>query len=86
MKPSQKERVLKYIEDFGSISSFEAYKDLGITQLGARIWELKKDGVEIRTRWKVSYNRYLEKVTYKEYYLEEEKENERTKRISENQR
>lgn len=86
MKPSQKERVLKYIEDFGSISSFEAYKDLGITQLGARIWELKKDGVEIRTRWKVSYNRYLEKVTYKEYYLEEEKKNERTKRISENQR
>lgn len=86
MKPSQKERVMKYIEDFGSISSFEAYKDLGITQLGARIWELKKDGVKIRTRWKVSYNRYLEKVTYKEYYLEEAKENERTKRISENQR
>lgn len=34
MKPSQKERVMKYIEDFGSISSFEAYKDLGITHLG----------------------------------------------------
>lgn len=78
MKPSQKERVLKYINDFGSISSFEAYKDLGITQLGARIWELKKDGVEIMTRWKISYNRYGDKVTYKEYYLEEE-ENERIK-------
>lgn len=86
MIPSQKERVLKYIEKYGSISSFEAYRDLGITQLGARIWELKKDGVKIRTRWKALYNRYLEKVTYKEYYLEEEKENERTKRISENQR
>lgn len=73
MKPSQKERVLKYIEDFGSISSFEAYRDLGITQLGARIWELKKDGYDIKTRWKALYNRYLEKVTYKEYYLEEEK-------------
>ena len=74
MKPSQKERVMKYIEDFGSISSFEAYKDLGITQLGARIWELKKGGVEIRTRWKVSYNRYGNPVKYKEYYLEGEKE------------
>ena len=86
MIPSQKERVLKYIEKYGSISSFEAYRDLGITQLGARIWELKKDGYDIKTRWKALYNRYLEKVTYKEYYLEEEKENERTKRISENQR
>lgn len=74
MKPSQKERVLRYINDFGSISSFEAYKDLGITQLGARIWELKKDGVEIMTRWKSSLNRYGEQVKYKEYYLEEEKE------------
>lgn len=74
MKPSQKERVMKYIEDFGSISSFEAYKDLGITQLGARIWELKKDGIEIRARWKNAFNRYGDKVLYKEYYLEEEKE------------
>ena len=83
MKPSQKERVLRYIEDFGSISSFEAYKDLGITQLGARIWELKKDGIEIRTRWKSSLNRYGEKVLYKEYYLEVE-ENERIKWASNN--
>lgn len=74
MKPSQKERVMKYIEDFGSISSFEAYKDLGITQLGARIWELKKDGIEIRTRWKNSFNRYGDKIVYKEYFIGEEEE------------
>lgn len=74
MKPSQKERILKYIKDFGSVSSYEAYRDLGITQLGARIWELKQNGVEIRTRWKSSLNRYGDKVLYKEYYLEEEKE------------
>lgn len=69
MKKTQKEKVIDYINDFGSISSFEAYKDLGITQLGARIWELKKDGVEIRTRWKEIFNRYGESVKYKEYYL-----------------
>ena len=79
MKPSQKERVMKYIEDFGSISSFEAYKDLGITQLGARIWELKNDGIEIRTIWKSSVNRYGNKILYKEYFIREEDENERTK-------
>lgn len=32
-KKSQKERVMDYIIQFGSISSWEAYKDLGITQL-----------------------------------------------------
>ena len=37
MKITQKDRILKYIRDFGSISSRDAYTDLGITQLGARI-------------------------------------------------
>ena len=30
---TQKERIIKYIKDFGSITSFQAYADLGITQL-----------------------------------------------------
>ena len=42
MKISQKERIINYIRDFGSISSWEAYSELGITQLGARIDQLKK--------------------------------------------
>lgn len=37
MKISQKQRIINYIREFGSISSWEAYSDLGITQLGARI-------------------------------------------------
>lgn len=36
-KLSQKDRIINYIRAFGSISSWEAYSDLGITQLGARI-------------------------------------------------
>lgn len=31
MKITQKDRILEYIRNFGSISSFEAYADLGIT-------------------------------------------------------
>ncbi len=42
MKITQKERIIEYIREFGSISSWEAYSDLGITQLGARIDQLKK--------------------------------------------
>ena len=43
-KPTQKELVLKYLRDFGKISTWDAYKDLGITRLSGRIWDLKKIG------------------------------------------
>lgn len=69
MKITQKDRILEYIRNFGSISSFEAYADLGITQLGARIDQLKKEGYEFRTEWESSTNRFGERTDYKRYYL-----------------
>lgn len=69
MKITQKDRILEYIRNFGSISSFEAYADLGITQLGARIDQLKKEGFEFRTEWESNTNRFGEKTEYKRYYL-----------------
>lgn len=69
MKMSQKDRIINYIREFGSISSWEAYADLGITQLGARIDQLKKDGYEFKTKWESNTNRYGEKTDYKRYYL-----------------
>lgn len=49
MKITQRDRVINYIREFGSISSWEAYKDLGITQLATRIKELKEQGYEFKT-------------------------------------
>ena len=69
MKITQKDRIINYIREFGSISSWEAYKDLGITQLGARIDQLKKEGYEFRTEWESNTNRYGEPRSYKRYYL-----------------
>ena len=69
MKITQKDRILEYIRNFGSISSFEAYADLGITQLGARIDKLKKEGYEFKTEWESNTNRFGEKTNYKRYYL-----------------
>ena len=46
---TQKELILKYIADFGSITSFQAYADLGITQLATRIKELKAKGYTFQT-------------------------------------
>lgn len=69
MKTTQKQRIINYIREFGSITSYEAYADLGITQLGARIDQLKKDGYEFKTEWESSTNRFGERTDYKRYYL-----------------
>ena len=69
MKITQKDRILEYIRNFGSISSFEAYANLGIPQLGARIDQLKKEGYEFKTEWESNTNRFGEKTDYKRYYL-----------------
>ncbi len=69
MKITQKDRIINYIRKFGSITSKEAYDDLGITQLAIRIKELKEDGHEFRTEWENSKNRFGEKVEFKRYYL-----------------
>lgn len=69
MKITQRDRVINYIREFGSISSWEAYKDLGITQLATRIKELKEQGYKFKTEWESSTNRFGEKTDYKRYYL-----------------
>ena len=66
---TQKERIIDYIKRFESITSLDAYKDLGITQLGARIDGLKKDGYVFKTEWEHKKNRYGEDVSFKRYYL-----------------
>ena len=63
MRITQKERIINYIRQFGSITSLEAYKDLGITQLGARIDGLKKEGYTFKTEWESGKNRYGDKIT-----------------------
>ena len=69
MRTTQKDRIINYIRQFDSISSWEAYADLGITQLGARIDQLKKDGYKFKTEWVSNTNRFGEKTYYKRYYL-----------------
>lgn len=69
VKLNQRELVLKYIADFGYITSFQAYQDLGITQLGARIKELKDRGYQFKTEDVRTTNRYGNPSHYYKYYL-----------------
>ena len=71
MKINQRQRIINYIKKFGSITSKDAYNDLGITQLATRIKELKERGYKFKTNWESSKNRYGEKVDFKRYYLAE---------------
>ena len=66
---TQKELILQYIADFGYITSYQAYADLGITQLATRIKELKAQGYEFKTENIKAKNRYGKPSHYYKYYL-----------------
>ena len=67
---NQREMILDYIKNFGSITSYEAYIDLGITQLATRIKELKEQGFHFNYEWITKKNRYGKNVNFKKYKLE----------------
>lgn len=43
-KIKQTHRIVKHIDDFGSITTLEAMRDIGVTNLHARLYDLKKEG------------------------------------------
>lgn len=63
-----RERVLKYILKFGSITTKEAFEDLGCTRLSEYIRQLRETMV-IEDKWETGTNRFGEKVEYKRYFL-----------------
>ena len=66
----QQDRVLKYMQAYGSISSWEAFRDLGVTRLAAVIYKLKHNGGHIITaRTESAKNRYGEAVHFARYIL-----------------
>lgn len=72
MKQTQCEKVLEYMERFGSITQLDALADLGCMRLASRISDLRQCGIAIGRRMKTSKNRYGEDVHFAEYYLEED--------------
>lgn len=72
---NQRQMVLQYIHEHGSITSYEAYIDLGITQLATRIKELKEEGYQFSYTWITKKNRYDKPIRFKKYKLEVTNEN-----------
>ena len=71
---NQKQLILRYIRDFGSITPFQAFSDLGITKLATRISEMRReDGLEFHIESVKQKNRYGKTVVYSKYSLMEDK-------------
>lgn len=64
-----RERVLNYIKDFGSITTFEAFTELGCTRLSEYIRQIRME-YNVVDEWVSTTNRYGEKVQYKKYWIE----------------
>ena len=70
-KPTQAQRVLDYIKEFGSITQIEALRDLGVMRLASRITDLRRMGVKIVSTTDTVKNRYGESCHIKRYSLKE---------------
>lgn len=66
---NQYDRIINYINEFGSITPIDAFADLGITKLSTRIGEMSRNGIEFEKRYVKSRNRYGEPVYYMRYSL-----------------
>lgn len=67
---SQKERVLNYLERYGSITSIECYEKLRIVDLQRAIFLLRKENYNIKDEWIKKENGYGRPVKFKRYSLE----------------
>lgn len=69
---NQRQLILNYIRDFGSITPMQAFADLGITKLSTRISEMKRDGINIKVDSVQQKNRYGKTITFSKYSMVEE--------------
>ncbi len=68
-KPTQNQRILDYISEFGSITQLDALKDLGVMRLASRISDLRKQGYPIISESEPVKNRFKETCYIKRYRL-----------------
>ena len=64
---TQAQRMLKYIDDFGFITTYQAVVDLGIVSPSRRICDLQQSGINIVSDTVYTKNRYGEPTHYFKY-------------------
>ena len=64
-----KQRIIDYINEFGSITTFQAFTDLGCTRLSEYIRQIRLERPVLDETISTK-NRYGENVWYKKFYFE----------------
>ena len=67
---AQNDMILRHLRAYGSISPREAENLYGCMRLGARIYDLRRMGHNIRANTETSLNRFGVKVHYARYFLQ----------------
>ena len=67
---SQANRLLRHFQAGKSITRLESFRELGITELSARINALEKQGYEIQRETITVKNRFGEDCRVKKYWME----------------
>lgn len=66
---SQVDMVYEHLKAYGSITTWEAIKEYGVTRLSAVIYILRKEGYKIISETETTTNRFGKKVNYAKYIL-----------------
>lgn len=64
---TQCEKILRYIEENGSITPLDAMQEFGCMRLASRMCDIKKMGYPVRVKIESSKNRNGEPVRYARY-------------------
>ena len=73
MIDSQNRLILRHMQELGPISSYDSFLLYGCTRLSARIFDLKEQGHDIKSRMIVKKNSEGKTVHYFEYFIEKQK-------------
>ena len=66
---TQCQKILDYLNEYGSITPLDALREFGCMRLAARINDLERQGISIISDMEYSVNRSGDKVHYARYRL-----------------
>lgn len=67
---TQCDMILDFMRDNGSITQLEAAEEFGCWRLGARIWDLRHAGYEIKRDMVSKKNRYGKMISFARYTIQ----------------
>ena len=68
---TQNERILRHLQDGGTLTQAEAFLEYGVGRLSSRICELRRAGYPIKGEFITQKNRYGEPCTFVRYSMED---------------